>query len=857
MKERKVTLSYIGLGSMVLALSAALLTLLSGCDNGAPTPGPTPTIAIPTVVVPTPVKLSFWNPTTSTQIGVYTITAHLGTDYQGDNKCRPDHNGIDIAAPLGSEVRAIEGGTVIKAGEEGSAGNMVKIQHAEGYTSAYFHLSRYVVKEGDKVTRGQVIGHVGNTGCGSCGYHLHLKMQCNGTVINPLGYIPGGYYDACDSYWGERLPCSKSRGVPPLGGGGGLESMPLWMWEGGAFSGPTLVLTRTDQLHPSPLWKWATEGSMEDLLPLAAAQSVTYTIVLTDLMPIDVFTDTVRVVGEPENVVGWSNALEALSADYVASGTDEVIAGVTIYRTVGSVYAHDYPVCTRFKNGHLVYATPITVAHAVSATSPVYFWGTRTDVDAVTQEDASWFVAYVSEDEGNFLIDSQWMSDQYPITDTGYILTFQVRGEEPMAIAALIDDILHNLASRGSLAYRNDKMPAVPRVFVTDASYGYGQARMTIFNTSSQTKTVGFTAITWSAPYPESERTDYFTHSVPPGLSTVTLPLPGRLNGVIYMGDGEGFVDKVYVADGAWWAFGDGTSQAVIQSANCNNYAGDSSALLIAGCARLSGNVAIPNGYVGMARDLATFGQSIDLSNYFAVRFNMRGDGKPYMVKLETWAPNDGKYHYGRVITPTNSWQEIIIPFSEFKPLWNAPDFEPAAVKTISWVSIGGPHSSVDLEVDQVAFIAYSRSVYLPFVIGASGNYNPCVYCTSHGRGNTEVIMLSSVCQAQKIRIDMKKRGTIWGYSLWEVEIYGPDTGSTNLAIGGQAEASSQEDSPYCQCTAGMAIDGDINTRWSSDFSDPQWLEITLSKPQTVNQIVLAWETAYGKEYCVTVIPPR
>jgi endo-1,3(4)-beta-glucanase len=50
------------------------------------------------------------------------------------------------------------------------------------------------------------------------------------------------------------------------------------------------------------------------------------------------------------------------------------------------------------------------------------------------------------------------------------------------------------------------------------------------------------------------------------------------------------------------------------------------------------------------------------------------------------------------------------------------------------------------------------------------------------------------------------------------------------------------------------AIDGDMNTRWGSNWSEPQWLSITLPAPQVVNRIVPKWEAAYAKEYCVTVI---
>ena len=96
---------------------------------------------------------------------------------------------------------------------------------------------------------------------------------------------------------------------------------------------------------------------------------------------------------------------------------------------------------------------------------------------------------------------------------------------------------------------------------------------------------------------------------------------------------------------------------------------------------------------------------------------------------------------------------------------------------------------------------------------------------------------------------------TKYGFSFYEVKIYGPDTGGTNFAIGAIPTASSSQDSLGCEgCLPIKAIDNDMNTRWSSDWLDEQWFKITLSKPQVVNRIELKWENAYAKKYCVILI---
>lgn len=98
------------------------------------------------------------------------------------------HTGLDIAAPVGTAVKASDGGTVTWVGYEGGYGKLIKIDHGANYVSYYGHLSKYNVKVGQKVYKGQKIGEVGNTG-NSTGPHLHFEIRKNGVVKNPLSYL--------------------------------------------------------------------------------------------------------------------------------------------------------------------------------------------------------------------------------------------------------------------------------------------------------------------------------------------------------------------------------------------------------------------------------------------------------------------------------------------------------------------------------------------------------------------------------------------------------------------------------------------------------------------------------------------
>jgi murein DD-endopeptidase MepM/ murein hydrolase activator NlpD len=94
------------------------------------------------------------------------------------------HRGIDMACPEGNPVYATYSGTVYKVGNKKRNGNYVKINHNNGYSSAYVHLQSYCVKEGQKVTVGQCIGKSGNTGT-STGPHLHFAIYKSGRSVNP------------------------------------------------------------------------------------------------------------------------------------------------------------------------------------------------------------------------------------------------------------------------------------------------------------------------------------------------------------------------------------------------------------------------------------------------------------------------------------------------------------------------------------------------------------------------------------------------------------------------------------------------------------------------------------------------
>lgn len=99
------------------------------------------------------------------------------------------HSGIDIAVPFGASVRAADAGVVAVSGWQGGYGNFIAIDHGNGLATCYGHNSRLLVKEGDKVSQGQVIALAGSTGLAT-GPHVHFEVRRNGTTVNPMSFLP-------------------------------------------------------------------------------------------------------------------------------------------------------------------------------------------------------------------------------------------------------------------------------------------------------------------------------------------------------------------------------------------------------------------------------------------------------------------------------------------------------------------------------------------------------------------------------------------------------------------------------------------------------------------------------------------
>src|SRR6056297_251591 len=121
--------------------------------------------------------------------GSYRVTSEYGDrriySYSDESTARSIHSGIDLAAPIGTPVLAVEAGQIVLAGDRIISGNSVVIEHIPGVYSIYFHLDGLDAEQGNRVQASQQIVTVGMTGLAT-GPHLHYEVRVNGVAVDPV-----------------------------------------------------------------------------------------------------------------------------------------------------------------------------------------------------------------------------------------------------------------------------------------------------------------------------------------------------------------------------------------------------------------------------------------------------------------------------------------------------------------------------------------------------------------------------------------------------------------------------------------------------------------------------------------------
>ncbi len=120
------------------------------------------------------------------------VDGFMSRGFESNSLISEAHMGVDLVAPTGTAVKATADGVVMFSGWTDDGGNVIIIKHGYGFMSIYKHNERNLVSELERVSRGQVIAMLGNTGEISSGAHLHFEVWCNGAPVNPLIYVNEG-----------------------------------------------------------------------------------------------------------------------------------------------------------------------------------------------------------------------------------------------------------------------------------------------------------------------------------------------------------------------------------------------------------------------------------------------------------------------------------------------------------------------------------------------------------------------------------------------------------------------------------------------------------------------------------------
>jgi hypothetical protein len=402
--------------------------------------------------------------------------------------------------------------------------------------------------------------------------------------------------------------------------------------------------------------------------------------------------------------------------------------------------------------------------------APATFWQssliTEEGGPTPSREIASGFAVYISPDAHQFTVDSHWLAEQYA-TGPGDVVTFQVWSSDEATTAVARNAVLDGFRRLGTLTYQNTQTVPAPQLFIASADYGSDSTQLITINNSGSDRTVDFDSVTWTAASSASEQRDRVTRTIKAGRDTIALPMPGRLNGVVYMNEpGSSWTDEVYFADGNWFSYSESAAPPW-STPDCPALPLGPGDLAVAGCGLLTGAVEL-SGYRGLGRSVATYTRPVlDVHAMRAIRFLAKGPEETAEVRVTSKSVDGHFIAHGAYFTPSPAGRQISIPFSALLGRDDArgTPFGGDRVVQITWNVIGSPHGATDLTIGAVSFSPDSFVEGAPFAISTSdtaGPYfaagridsrldSPTATLNWRRRGSTQFIRVPAASQADLV----------------------------------------------------------------------------------------------------------
>ncbi len=241
---------------------------------------------------------------------------------------------------------------------------------------------------------------------------------------------------------------------------------------------------------------------------------------------------------------------------------------------------------------------------------------------------------------------------------------------------------------------------------------------------------------------------------------------------------------------------------------------------------------AIQSGYIGVQND----GAGADIL-YRNIR--IKTDGAPPATDIAR-----GKTATASSVEPNSTHVAANAVDGNAGTRWGSVHADPQWLQ----VDLGASYTLNRVRINWEA--AYARTYQIQ--TSPDGSAWTTAFTTTTGDGGVDDVTLTGT--GRYVRVNQTQRGTQWGYSIWDLNVYGtPATGPQSLCRNCPVTVSSVE--PGSPHSGANAVDGNAATRWGSAYADPQWIRLDLGTTRSITRVRLNWETAYGRAYQVQTSP--
>lgn len=409
------------------------------------------------------------------------------------------------------------------------------------------------------------------------------------------------------------------------------------------------------------------------------------------------------VEATPFDILGISNATSAYAIDYNLSLAKGDVRIASVFATTTNppyIYEHTKAICDRLINAELDYISQVKIDNN-------YFFASV--LDKAEEGVKDYTIHFSVYEVGNkFLVDSRWLIEEYNVpSNASNVYNFQVWGSNFQNAIYLTELILEQFKSKGKVEYLNNNSIPTSLVYVKRGKYNHNGTIELIVNNEQPTSDI--ITVKFKAREVQGGSRNEFTRTfqINPGLNTLIINTGVLSDANVYISSTNGFKDEIFVSGGAYTYLSGSNSRVnefvtnTFSTPSLNSLPKES--MVLSGGARISGQL---GDWITLFRSLTANTAPYDLSDYYAIRFIIRGYGK-VQVRLEQDGVKNFDYHIKK-ITLDGSEQEITIPFSEFKQMNGNTNLDPRLIRKLSLMITKSDNptlNNVDVEIKNIVFL--------------------------------------------------------------------------------------------------------------------------------------------------------